>query len=142
MGSAMDTKPKPRMSAGGAALAAIGSLAIGGVFVLGLVRWQQPGSPATLPAFLVGMSLGVVGGLIALVWAARHKDRDTKPPRFAWTSPIVIGAAGAAVLLRATSIRWQVGAVTAMCVWFATVMLGARFWIANGGSDTQRPRVD
>ncbi len=137
----MDTRPKPRMSAGGAALAAVGSLALGGVFVLGLVRGQQPGSPATLPAFLVGMSLGVIGGLIALVWSSRHQDKDTKRPRFGWTSPLVIGAAGAAALLMTTSTQWQVGVVTAICVWFATLMLGASFWIANGQSYTRRPRV-
>jgi hypothetical protein len=137
----MDTKPKPRMSAGGAALAAVGSLALGVVSVLGLVGSQQPGSPATLPPFLIGISLGVIGGLIALVWSARHRDRDATPPRFAWTSPIVIGGAVAAALLMTTSTRWQVGVVTTICVWFATLMGGASYWIANGGSFTRRPKA-
>jgi hypothetical protein len=137
----MDTKPKPRMSAGGAALAAVGSLAVGGVFVLGLVRSQQPGSTATLPPFLVGISLGVIAGLIALVWSARHRGRDAEPPRFSWTSPLVIGGAGAAALLMTTSTQWQVGVVTTICVWFATLMGGASYWIANGGSLTRRPKA-
>lgn len=132
--------PKPRISAAGAALVAVGTLAFGGVVILALVSGAESGSRATLPAFLAGVLVGTVSGIIAIRWSAQHVGSEPKRLRTGLTSPIVLAGAGAAALLRLASVRWQVGIVAALCVWFATVMLGASIWIANGGSFARRPR--